>query len=472
MDRPEPDESSSTIPRQSQGAPLAQSPDRTEDIGIVDRSQWIQARSIAFEQLKTIGFQIGTKDLKAAEALQWAVTTGNYIAAVLLLEAGVDANAATSNGLTALHWASHAGNGAIAERLLRSGGNPNAKDNALQRTPLHIASILGNDSLVKLLLVNGADVAIKNKDGRTALHEAVFRGSEPVVSRLLSCGSDTEARDNEGQTALNLALSCGKYRVARYLSKNGANVNAKDGSGVAFIHIATRLRQKDVIELLLERGADIELKDKDGQTAIILAALTADADLVDFLLKRGADVNATNSKGETALVVASRERYIGVIRVLLGAVTTFPKRTASISSINEQPSAIVAAPSGTHGALNTDVIAPAQVSTLAPLNLSIPHSDRPDNGNSNGFDMKNWNSSPEDCSIPPKSDIPKAMKGIDLGFGMRASIVHFAPGEVYPRASLRPTVQDLLCGPGPGALMAQRDNSQRRKFRWIHLPGM
>ena len=460
----EPDKSSSTIS-------VALSAPRPDGLGIVDRSQWLQARNRALEHLRTIGYQVGAEGLKAAEALQWAVTTGNYVATEVLLEAGVDSNTAAPNGLTALHWASQTGNAAIAQRLLRSGGNPNAKDEALHRTPLHIASILGNDTLVELLFSNGADIAIKTKDGRTALHEAVFRGSEPAVGRLLSCGSDLEARDNKGQTALSLALNNGKYGMARYLARNGANVNAQDASGVAFIHIATRLRQQHIIGLVLERGADIELKDGNGQTPLTLAVLTADSDLVHFLLERGADVNTTNSKGETALVVASRERYVDVIRVLLAAITSL-KGTATISSIIGQSPDVVAAPSGTHEPLGGDSTSPARESPHHALsNPSTTYSRRPENRPSNESATKGRDGHGEDSSIPPKTDIPKAMINIDLGFGLRASIVHFTPGEIYPRASLRPTVQELLCGPGPGALMAQRDDSQRRKFRWIHLPG-
>lgn len=44
-----------------------------------------------------------------------------------------------------------------------------------QRSPLHLASCLGDDAAVRLLLEHGADVLQKDRKGDTALHIAANR---------------------------------------------------------------------------------------------------------------------------------------------------------------------------------------------------------------------------------------------------------------------------------------------------------
>lgn len=44
-----------------------------------------------------------------------------------------------------------------------------------RRSPLHVASALGHDAVVRLLLLHGADVLQKDRKGDTALHLAVNR---------------------------------------------------------------------------------------------------------------------------------------------------------------------------------------------------------------------------------------------------------------------------------------------------------
>ena len=58
--------------------------------------------------------------------------------------------------------------------LIENGADVNAKNNYKPKSPLHIASYMGKLETVKLLLIYGADIDIKNKDGATPLHEALY----------------------------------------------------------------------------------------------------------------------------------------------------------------------------------------------------------------------------------------------------------------------------------------------------------
>ena len=70
----------------------------------------------------------------------------------------------------------------IAALLLAvSGVQPSAVD-AKGQTPLHVASIAGNEALVRTLVKVGVDVSVKDKAGETAADVAVTAGCFRVIS--------------------------------------------------------------------------------------------------------------------------------------------------------------------------------------------------------------------------------------------------------------------------------------------------
>ncbi|PKK48533.1 hypothetical protein CI102_7934, partial [Trichoderma harzianum] len=62
------------------------------------------------------------------------------------------------------------------------------------------AASQGHESMVRLLLDNGADVMASDNAGRTALSLAASNGHEAVVKLLLENGADITAKDNAGRT--------------------------------------------------------------------------------------------------------------------------------------------------------------------------------------------------------------------------------------------------------------------------------
>ena len=53
----------------------------------------------------------------------------------------------------------------------------------------HLACYLGFKEVVQLLLDNGADINIKNKNGYNAIHYATFNGKYEIVDLLIKSGS-------------------------------------------------------------------------------------------------------------------------------------------------------------------------------------------------------------------------------------------------------------------------------------------
>ena len=101
-------------------------------------------------------------------------------------------------------------------------------------TPLHIASVNGNDNqllLVAMLLNGGADPNSTTRLGYTALIVASIKGFEDVVMALLERDADPKIALPDGLTALHLACIKGYAGIAEKLVKYGANINVKDKDG-------------------------------------------------------------------------------------------------------------------------------------------------------------------------------------------------------------------------------------------------
>jgi hypothetical protein len=134
---------------------------------------------------------------------------------------------------------------------------------------INVASYLGHEGVVKLLLETKADVESK-WGGRTPLSWAAFKGHEAVVKLLLKAKADVESRDDRNRTPLSLAAYGGHETVVKLLLKAKADIDSRDHHNRTPLSWAAFKRHKAVVKLLLEAKADVESKDKwDGWTPLL-----------------------------------------------------------------------------------------------------------------------------------------------------------------------------------------------------------
>ena len=126
--------------------------------------------------------------------------------------------------------------------------NVNAQD-GYRRTPLHWASLMGEDNVVETLLsVGKADAGLIDWFGCTPLHYALNpyisdtgvpgSGSERlriVKALLLSEPASVNTRDLNGQTPLNMAIVQQTYEVAEVLLENEAKIETRDYGALLLI---------------------------------------------------------------------------------------------------------------------------------------------------------------------------------------------------------------------------------------------
>ena len=138
-----------------------------------------------------------------------AASKGGYhdiVAMLLSHDAGIDQG--NEDGTTALMIGSLEGHHEVVKMLLNHHAEVNLK-NFDGYTALMYASRKGHHEVVKILLDYHADVNAQNNEGNTALHESLTTQITPnivnVVKLLLSEGGDLEILNKENKAVLELA---------------------------------------------------------------------------------------------------------------------------------------------------------------------------------------------------------------------------------------------------------------------------
>ncbi|KAK3331734.1 hypothetical protein B0T19DRAFT_413885 [Cercophora scortea] len=193
--------------------------------------------------------------------------------------------------------------------LLSDGANSNALASKSQ-TALGYAIRGHRLSTVELLLSHGADVNHLGADGRTPLGWAIDDENLPMTNLLLERGADTELRDGTGQTPFCRAVERMNMEVVTLSLKHyAAEAHARNYLGfnplsTPSILPISELGMMAICTALLDHGADINAKGLAGRTPLVQAVVLGPdtAPTVEFLLSRGADPNAMDPDGWTPLL--------------------------------------------------------------------------------------------------------------------------------------------------------------------------
>ncbi|XP_071423941.1 ankyrin repeat domain-containing protein 27 isoform X1 [Pithys albifrons albifrons] len=138
-------------------------------------------------------------------------------------------------------------------------------------TPLHIAALWGQTSLVDLLVAKGAIVNATDYHGSTPLHLACQKGYQNVTLLLLHYKASTDVQDNNGNTPLHLACTYGHEDCVKalvYYDVHSCRLDIGNEKGDTPLHIAARWGYQGIIEVLLQNGANPEIQNRMKETSL------------------------------------------------------------------------------------------------------------------------------------------------------------------------------------------------------------
>lgn len=197
-----------------------------------------------------------------------------------------------------------------------------ASTNEAGLTPLHIAVIRRHVAAVQALLVAGASVHVKDKEGRTALHHLAHSCEESILENFRQAGGGKfgealEKLTAQGETitpatlfgllredlaevedpvallkrfvsASTPAQMDAELKIAQALLDQGAAPNVLDKQRSTPLHWAAMSPRAGLVKLLIDRGAKIDLRDVGEMTPLHHAAMFGGRETLEELLNRGA----------------------------------------------------------------------------------------------------------------------------------------------------------------------------------------
>ncbi|XP_014222677.1 ankyrin-1-like [Trichogramma pretiosum] len=278
---------------------------------------------------------VDAQDMNRCTPLHLALLKDDRKTAQLLLRRVANPNLTNARGTTALHLICNASGDdeGLLKTLLAVNEvhNRNVLINAPDtggRTALHFALFRNNKKLVKLLLKNGADPTMIDKEGWTTLHilcEKKNDGDELLKTLFELTDSQRQLAqinivNRSGSAPLHLAAHNCNRKMCNFLLKNGANPNKTNENGLTPLHIISQkclngdLTLKRFFKMCdkykrtdMEFDAEIEVDtaDKEGNTPLHFAILYNNKEATKTLLRRGANHQAANKEGSTPLHLIS-----------------------------------------------------------------------------------------------------------------------------------------------------------------------
>ena len=161
------------------------------------------------------------------------------------------------------------GHAEVVKFLITRKANMDLAEDIGGETALHCAAVIGNVSMIELLMSKGARHDVRSKFECTPLHSAAYHGRKDAVASLLDHGADINAQDNTGETPL-MAARFGNHQFL------------------------------DVVDILLLRGADLNLTNTDGDTALSLATSEGRLEVAKRISDVATGASRAGSRGSTS----------------------------------------------------------------------------------------------------------------------------------------------------------------------------
>lgn len=167
------------------------------------------------------GAKMDLQDKWGQTPLIMCASDQNWDGFCLLMEKRADVGKATPRGGTALHYAAGHGDMSMVKALLERGERVDAPIEKSGETPLIVACReWAHSYIMEPLLVGGADVNARDKEGKTALYHAVDPlPNLPLVELLLDHGANPLIPDNQGVTPITKARRLGWEDMAARMEK-------------------------------------------------------------------------------------------------------------------------------------------------------------------------------------------------------------------------------------------------------------
>lgn len=179
--------------------------------------------------------------------------------------------------------------------LLDGGAIPDGR-NQKKQTALMLATGLGEEPYVRLLLKRGASVNAADESGDSPLIWAASTARLASLLPLLEAGADPNWRGANGRTALMYAARNGTVIHIQELLAAGANPDLREHQSLCALQLACERGHKEAALVLAEASPE-----RRTELSLLAAAAVGDIDRVRESSQTQRELTATTESGFTAL---------------------------------------------------------------------------------------------------------------------------------------------------------------------------
>ncbi len=174
-----------------------------------------QDRTDVMQNLLARGFDVNTRDPNGEHALTLAIKEPSPAVIELLLNwKKTDLDARNKADESPLMMAALKGQASLVTRLVERGADVNKPGWA----PLHYAATLGHIDILNFLLENHAYIDASSPNGSTPLMMAALYGTPSAVKLLLEAGADPRLTNNLGLSAIDFAQRHARMESAEIIA--------------------------------------------------------------------------------------------------------------------------------------------------------------------------------------------------------------------------------------------------------------
>jgi ankyrin repeat protein len=255
----------------------------------------------AIQYLVSAGSSLKAADIKGDIPLQSAVLAGAAKATELLISSGSPVNNQNYSGETALHQSGKNNNAAIVRLLTANGAQTEIQDSR-GFTPLAAAAAYGAYDAAADLLKANALIDTRDNSGSTPLYQAVSGEHIAIIRLLLVNNADMHALNARGLSPFRLALTKNSQIAAEFYT--GRLINKPDSNGDCVLHIlVSNGMSQELFAEALKNGANPNARNAKGDTPLMLALRRNDLNAAVILIKAGSSLFVSNADNISPLSV-------------------------------------------------------------------------------------------------------------------------------------------------------------------------
>ena len=207
-------------------------------------------------------------------------------------------------GNTPLIYAAQNGSTDNIRVLLKYKVDPDYQNPANGTSALSAAAAAGQEKAAQMLVSEGADINLKDKEGRTPLFYAAENGQTALIRQLVRMGANPNETDVYGKNVFIAAAEGQSIPAMQQLVREGFSINSADANGKTAL-MYTTAKGTEALEWLIENGADLNLQDNNGNTALMHAHKNLNEKAALVLVKNDVDLTAVNKEGKDAFALAA-----------------------------------------------------------------------------------------------------------------------------------------------------------------------